>query len=293
MDADNQIIEAEYLNQAWLSPDGEPSTVTNITSRAAKGSPIAAVSYEFEDGAFHRQIFFYDTDGLISTTNATNGGAWGEVYNPLTDFASYPGAKGLAACVGTDEGGLKGMRVYVANAEGYIQEIEFNFGSSSYPIWNAWKAFSDGSDPEAGVACNVVGDTNHVYLRNKTTSLLHQWTWNYVTDTDTWHAGPRSTNTPVAQGGSIAATSDGKNTDYLFFQTDGDTVVNGLSTGGSMSDFTDGVKSLSAAPVGYQLAAIWTDEATVINQLANNPNKLTFSTVDRDGEAHNGTVAST
>ena len=293
MDEDKQVIEAEDLSQAWLSPAGEPTTVTNVTSRAAKGSPIAAVAYDFEDGAFHRQLFFYDTNGLISTTNATNGGVWGEVYNPLTDFASYPGAKGLAACAGTNEGGLRGMRVYVANAEGYIQEIGFDFGSSSFPIWNAWMAFKDGSDPEAGVACNVVDDTNRVYFRNKTTSLLHQWTWNYATDVDAWHAGPRSTNTPVADGGSIAVTSDGKNTDYLFFHTDSDTVVNGLFTGGSMSDFTEGVPSLSAAPVGYQLAAVWTDEATMINQNGSSPNKMMFSTVGRDGEARNGTVAST
>jgi hypothetical protein len=114
-----------------------------------------------------------------------------------------------------------------------------------------------------------------------------------VTDTNIWHGGPRSTTTPVAQGGSIVATSDGKNTDYLLFQTVNDTVVNGLFAGGIMSVFTDGVKSLNAAPVGYQLAAVWTDEATVINQLVNSLNKLAFSTVDRDGAARNGTVAST
>jgi hypothetical protein len=68
------------------------------------------------------------------------------------------------------------MRMYVTNAESYIQEIGINFGSFSYPNWNASKAFKDGSDPEAGVACNVVSDTNHIYFRNNTTSLLHQWT---------------------------------------------------------------------------------------------------------------------
>lgn len=293
MDEDKRIIEAEYLNQTWLSVDGEPHAVTNVTSRAAKGSPIAAVTYNFDDGAQHRQIFFYDTDGMIGTTNATNEGAWSEVYNPLTDITSYPGAKGLAACVGTDEGGLKGMRVYVANAEGYIQEIGFDFDASRFPTWNAWNAFQDGSDPEAGVACNVVENTSHLYFRNKTTSLLHQWTWDYTVDKNTWHAGPRSTNTPVAHGGSIAATSNGKNTDYLFFQSDGDAVMNGLFTGGSMSDFTPGVPTMSAATVGYHLAAVWTDEATMLNQDANSPDELTFSMVSRNGEARNGTIAST
>lgn len=293
MDEDDQIIEAEYLNKTWLSPDGEPQTVTNITSRAAKGSPIAAVTWSFDDGAQHRQIFFYDSDGSLGTTNATNDGAWGEVYNPVPDITSYPNAKGLAACIGTDEGGLKGMRVYVANSDGYIQEIGFDFGSSRFPVWNEWMAFKDGSDPAAGVACNIVGETNHLYFRNKTTSLLHQWTWDYTTDIDTWHAGPRSTNTPVAEGGSVATTSDGKSTDYLFFQTDENTVVNGLFTGGSMSDFTKGVSTLNEASDGYHLAAVWTNEATMLDQIAHSPSELAFSMVSRDGEAQNGTVAGT
>ena len=185
------------------------------------------------------------------------------------------------------------MRVYVVNAESYVQEIGFDFGSHSFPIWNAWMASKDGSDLESGVACNVVGDINHVYFHNKTTSLLNQRTWNHGTDVDTWHAGPRSINTPVADDGSIAATSDGKNTDYLFFQTGSHPVVDGLFTGGSLSDFTEGMKTLSVAPVGYQLAVAWTDEATMINQLGNSPNKLMFSTVGRDGEARNGSVATT
>lgn len=292
MDEDNQIIEAEYLNKTWLSPDGEPHTVMNITSRAAKGSPIAAVTWSFDDGAQHRQIFFYDSDGSLGTTNATNEGAWGEVYNPRPDITSYPNAKGLAACVGTNEGGLKGMRVYVARSEGYIQEIGFDFGSSSYPNWYVWEAFKDGSDPEAGIACNIVDDINHLYFRNKTTSLLHQWTWDY-TDIYRWRAGPRSTNTPVAEGGSIATTSDGKSTDYLFFQSDDNAFFNGLFTGGSMSDFTTGVSTLNEASDEYHLAAVWTDEATMLNQIADSPNELAFSRVSRDGEAQNGTVAGT
>jgi hypothetical protein len=99
IDGDNQIIKAEYLNKTWLSPGGEPHIVTNITSQAVKGSPIAAVTYNFNDGAQHRQIFFYDTDGLVATTYATNDGAWSEVYNPFPEITKYPGAEGLAACV--------------------------------------------------------------------------------------------------------------------------------------------------------------------------------------------------
>jgi hypothetical protein len=288
-----QAVERyDYPEKTWLSPDGEPHLVTNITSQAAKGSPIASVTYSFNDGAQHRQIFFYDTNGLIATTNATNDGAWSEVYNPWPKITKYPGAKGLAACVGTDDGGLKGMRVYLANDNGYIQEIGFDFDSSRSPSWNAWMPF-DGSDREAGVACNIVGDTNHLYFRNKTTSLLHQWTWDYSDVNASWTAGPRSTNTPVVHGGSVATTSDGKSTEYLFFQSDGGNVVNGLFTGGSLSEFTEGVSTLNAASADYHLAAVWTDEATMLNQIAGGPNQLAFSMVSRDGEARNGTVAAT
>lgn len=185
------------------------------------------------------------------------------------------------------------MRVYVADARGYIQEIGFNFDYSHYPAWHIWVGFADGSDAEAGVACNLVGDTNHLYFRNKTTSLLHQWTWRYADHTSAWLAGPRSTNVAVAQGGSIATATDGKGTDYLFLQSDNDTVMHGLFTGGSVSDFTAQVPAMDAAMVGYHLAAVWTDEATMLNQIAQHPKKLTFSTGSRAGEAREGTVVST
>ena len=293
MDEDNHIIEADYWNKTWTSPNGEPHAIRNVTSKAGKGSPIAAVTYSLKDGAQHRQIFFYDIDGLASTINATDDGAWGEAYNLVTNITSHPSAKGLAACVGTDEGGLNGMRVYMADARGWIQEIGFNFDSSHHPTWHVWASFPNGSDAEAGVACNLVGDTNHLYFRNKTTSLLHQWTWRYADYTSEWLAGPRSTNATVAPGGSMATTTDGKGTDYLFFQSPSDVVMHGLFTGGSMSNFTAQVSTLDAATVGYHLAAVWTDEATMLNQVARRPKRLTFSTVSRAGEARDGTVVST
>lgn len=67
--------------------------------------------------------------------------------NSSLDVTSDPNAKGLAAGVGTDEEGLKCMRVYLANADGYVWEIGFGFGSSRHPVWNAWMAFKDGGDP--------------------------------------------------------------------------------------------------------------------------------------------------
>ena len=70
---DRLVARMRGMNAA--SPDGKPTMVTNVPSRAAKGSPIAAVAYDFKNGAFHRQVSFYDTDGFISTTYATNEGA--------------------------------------------------------------------------------------------------------------------------------------------------------------------------------------------------------------------------
>jgi hypothetical protein len=55
----------------------------------------------------------------------------------------------------------------------------------------------------------------------------------------------------------------------------------------------EGVSTLNAASADYHLAAVWTDEATMLNQIAGGPNQLAFSMVSRDGEARNGTVAAT
>lgn len=90
----------------------------------------------------------------------------------------------------------------------------------------------------------MVDNTNHLYLRNKTTSLLPQWNWDYGDVSKDLNVGPRSVGALVTYGGFIATTMDTKSTDYLFFQSDGGTVANGLSVGESMSNFTAGVSNL-------------------------------------------------
>lgn len=84
MDESNSIVEAEYTNGTWFETDGQPKRARNVTSAAAKGSPIAAIRYTREDFEY-RQLFFYDSDGLVGTVNSTGDGAWSKVYNLATD----------------------------------------------------------------------------------------------------------------------------------------------------------------------------------------------------------------
>lgn len=170
MDESNSIVEAEYRNGSWLEPDGQPEEVNNRTSEADKGSPIAALHYKWIDKEY-RQIFFYNSAGRICTMNVTDNGSWDKPYVAVTT-PTHSDAKGLAACVGSSDKGLYGIRVYMAY-EDSIAELGFGFGSSE-PRWEVHNAIQD-SDPRSGVSCELVyNSVNRVYVRDDNTSLLQQ-----------------------------------------------------------------------------------------------------------------------
>lgn len=145
--------------------------------------------------------------------NLTNDGPWGEPYIPFA-IATASGAKGLAACVEPSDDCPNGILVYLPS-ELIIQEFGFGFDYTP-PKWQDHAIFL-GSDPKAGVSCEIVGRVNRVCYRDNDTSLLHQKTWDYDDTSAGWTDGPWSNSTPVAKGGSIATASDGVITDYLFF----------------------------------------------------------------------------
>lgn len=94
-----------------------------------------------------------------------------------------------------------------------------------------------------------------------------------------------SANNRVAEGDSIAVTSDGQNTDYIFYQDAGkQTVLAEYSGSGStIADPTTTVDSITAAPLDYSLAATWANAAVVLNQNHTKPGELLFSSVNRNG----------
>lgn len=198
----------------------------------------------------------------------------------------------LAACADTDSNALDGIRVYFGSSNALIQEIGMDFSESSdFPIWHTWANFP-GSDATAGVGCAIVDNHNHLYLRNLSTGRLQQWTWDYV-NIGVWMIGANSTaDNGVAEGGSIAVTSDAQNTDYVFYQdVSNDSVLAEYSgSGPNIADPIANIKSISAAPIGYTLAATWADGAVVLNQNSTIPTDLLFSSVSRDGNSQGYTT---
>lgn len=163
--------------------------------------------------------------------------------------------------------------------------------SSEFPIWHVWANFP-GSDASAGVGCAIVDNQNHMYLRNSSTSLLQQWTWDYI-NVNTWLIGANSSSANgVAEGGTIAVTSDAQNTDYIFYQdTNKQTVLAEYSgSGPTIADPATSVNTINAAPLGYTLAATWSNGAVVLNQNSTKPTDLLYSSVSRNGDSQGFTT---
>ncbi|KAK1037028.1 hypothetical protein LTR12_018427, partial [Friedmanniomyces endolithicus] len=153
----------------------------------------------------------------------------------LPNATSLPNTLALAIVADTQSTGLNSIRLYYGKEPllykvhaadlpgstiGVIQELGVQFlEPPENPIWRTFTAFFD-SDPDTGVACVLKNGSNHVYMRNSSTSALQQWQWDYANpDTAMWQPGattPR--NESIARGADIAVTTDGISTDYIFYQ---------------------------------------------------------------------------
>ena len=163
-----------------------------------------------------RQVFWLDSQGLVTTSNTT-GSTWSESYNLVSNLSAIPDAPALSAVAATTSNGLNGIRVYFGSSENLIQEIGCDFKESSpYPVWHIWGNFQ-GSDAESGVSSVVVNSMNYLYFRSMSTSRLQQWTWDYVNISDRNIGASSTPDGGVAESGAITATTDGQNTDYIFY----------------------------------------------------------------------------
>lgn len=221
-------------------------------------------------------------------TSNTTGNTWSEPYNLVSNVSAIPDAPALSAVAATTPNGLNGIRVYFGSSDNLIQEIGCDFKESSpYPVWHIWGNFP-GSDAKSGVSSVVVNSMNHLYFRNSSTSRLQQWTWDYV-NISVWNIGASSTpDGGVAEGGAIAATTDGQNTDYIFYHRASDKqTVEAMYTGigTDIQAPSTNVASIEAAPVGYSLAAAYSNGAIVMNQNSTSPGDLLFSSVGRNGQS--------
>ncbi|CAK1358665.1 unnamed protein product [Cercospora beticola] len=286
----NGLVEIEYKNGI----SSNESIITVVIARNAKpATPIAAIEVTPPESSLHRTVFYLDDDNLVNFVNTTLDGGWSEPYAIFTDLVAEDNTRALAAvAVSGDYEWRTGMRVYVGSSTGYITEVGYNYGGlEGANQWQKWREY-EGSDPKAGVASIVVNEQNHLYMRNITTGALQQLLWDYTTDNTSWWLPgiTSSSNGGVADGGSIAAASRGRGTDYVFYHAANGSAVGAFCSGTSCSDVVPGIQSLGKASVGYSLAATIADgTALVMNQDREESTNFLFSSVTRDGVSNSTT----
>ncbi|KAK0773313.1 hypothetical protein LTR91_022554 [Friedmanniomyces endolithicus] len=309
LDIDGAVLENQWENGLWLTSGHNISNTYVVTSDVAANSPLAAISYTMNSTTF-RQLFFFDGNGLVTTVNTSGGSNWSEPYNVLPNATSLPNTLALAAIADTQSTGLNGIRlyygedplqfeVYVADiagsTNGVIQELGVEFlERTDNPLWHTLTAFAY-SDPDTGVACVLEKSTNHVYMRNSSTSALQQWQWDYTNpDTTIWQLKATTPwNESIAKGADIAATTDGISTDYIFYQNTNNQTVRALYYGQNITDFVSDLDSLNVASLGYSLSAVWSTGsnrgAVALTQNRTAPTEMIYALITRNGQAEGGT----
>ncbi|KAK3669747.1 hypothetical protein LTR78_010375 [Recurvomyces mirabilis] len=309
VDIDGAVLENQWENELWLTSGHNISNTHVVTNDVASNSPLTAISYTMNSTTV-RQLFFFDGIGLVTTVNTTSGSNWSEPYHVLPNATSLPNTLALAAIADTQDIGLNGIRLYYGkrgthfdvfaadlsgSTSGVIQELGVDFlEQTGLPFWHTMTLFPQ-SDPSTGVACVLVNTTNHVYMRNLSTSVLQQWQRDYTNpDMASWQS--RATTPPnegIVKGADIAATTDSVSTDYIFYQNINNQTVRALYYGENITDFVSDLDLLNVASLGYKLSATWSLGsslgAVALTQNSTNPTELLYALITRNGQAEGGT----
>ncbi|KAK5107338.1 hypothetical protein LTR62_001354 [Meristemomyces frigidus] len=295
MDINGDVLENKWENGLWLTSGRNISETYVVTSDAAEDSPLSAISYTMNSTTY-RQLFYFNSNGLVTAINTTSGSNWSEPYTVLPNATSLPNTRALAAVADTQDASLNGVRLYYGSSSGVIQELGIQFTMTlPNPIWRTFASFSN-SDPSTGVACVLKNGTNHVYLRNMSTGAVQQWQWDYTDpNTAAWQIGASTPpNEDIEQGADITATTDGISTDYIFYQDTNQHTVRALYYGQNISDFVTDLVSLNRAPLGYSVAATWSvglsEGAAVLTQNSSAPTEMLNSLITREGQDGSATI---
>lgn len=250
-DPSGRILENSFHDNTWTLSNISYINSSVVTTSAAQGSPLAAVSYDL-NGLTYRQVFFTIDTGQIMSTNSTKtlpGTNIATEWSPgqaISQDAVAPSSIGLAACVSNDF--LDGVRVYYPSQYNYVQELKYNFTSGSWKEGTWWER----ADVSSGVAC-AVKETGHrflnVYFRLKANGRVKQVFTSNATSNVYWSNNSMSTrhsrelaiftnvdaggptawsNHTIAAGSDIAVASDDSQTEYVYYQLDGGLVTRGI-----------------------------------------------------------------
>jgi hypothetical protein len=151
-----------------------------VTTQAAYGSPLAAISYKY-NGKTYRQIFFVTSTGTFMTVNSTDTTAgiatnWSEAHQ-ITHDKVDPKSIGLAACWGF--GTMNSISAFYPSQYGWIAQMKWTFGEDQ---WQDGDGDNGGiissSDAESGMGCAVkdggADQILNLYYRNTASGKVKQ-----------------------------------------------------------------------------------------------------------------------
>lgn len=149
------------MDDTWTLENQANIDSSVVTTQAAYGSQLAAISYQY-GGKTYRQIFFITSTGAIMTANSTDitdGMAtnW-SVGMSITNDRADPKGIGLAAC--WSDKTMNGIRAFYPSQYGYIQEMKWKFGKDKWVDGELMLA----SDPKTGMGCAVKDGASQQYL---------------------------------------------------------------------------------------------------------------------------------
>ncbi|QIW99438.1 hypothetical protein AMS68_004956 [Peltaster fructicola] len=211
-------------NASPATAAGSPSSTVSRTnssptpSLAIAGSPLAATSF-VDNGKNYRILAFVNAEDQVVVTNTTGDGKWSTPTEVATGDTVLPSSPALTICADTKV--LKGLRLYYASHNNYVQEVAFDLGNRT---WSMLSPLHEAS-PKSGVACTIQNGINHLYYRKN--HAVVQWRKNYADVDPKWDSYQASSqNYTVDISSDIEVTTDGAGTDYIFYVTS--KPVNGL-----------------------------------------------------------------
>lgn len=233
-DPEGRILENSYKHSIWTLSDRTNLNLSVVTTAATAGSPLAALSYSYNN-LNYRQIFFVTPTGTIMTANSTAtisgtsiATSWSAARAISTDIVA-PNSIGLAACVSEELMG--GIRVFYPSQYGWVQELKYTFNNATWAEADYWKK----ADTTSGLACAVKsGSSGNSFLNlyvQVAGNVTQFWNDDFMNNGDfNWNEnGPVAwSNRTIASGSDIAVAGDNSQTEYVYYQLEGGVVTRGI-----------------------------------------------------------------
>ncbi|QIW95891.1 hypothetical protein AMS68_001409 [Peltaster fructicola] len=256
--ANGSVVEIPYTQSGgW-----DYGSATIAISKLGSGMPLAATTYN-TNGITYRLLVFPDANGGLNVVNTTDQGGWTTPLNVISGKEKVDlNSSTVAVCADPS----RRIRMYFGSAKtGWLQEVGYELTGSvhQFDIDTAWANV----DLTTGFACTMSNDLGRLYFNYKGVNTPNQMYYDFTTTTNPrWINGslPVAPYSALSSASSMAATTDGSNTDYVFWTLQNGTTVRATyNSYQSISSYT----TFSDVPAKSKLAAIYQGSGTGQNTI--------------------------